>query len=522
MTQPAMSIDEALVDEHLLGAAVGDIAPWQTWRIALKGAFGLLLNDEERVVFSAIAGGRHPPAKRVRELWCVIGRKGGKSKIAGALATYFALFVPHKLSRGEKGLVLVLAASRDQAVVVFDYIRGYLEASPVLAQEVLDMTRSEIRLRNGVTIAVHANSYRTVRGRTLLACVFDETAFWRDESSAVPDREVYTAVLPTMMMTGGMLISISTPYRKVGLLHQKWRDHFGQDDDDVLVVQGASSTFNPLLTPEVIAAQRVADPEGAGAELDAEFRTDISSFLDDALIDMAVDRGRPLELPPRSGLFYRAFVDPSGGAAGGDAYTLAIAHREQGRYIIDVLRGRRGPFDPVEVTKEFAEVCKQYRVGRVIGDRYAAEWVTAAWRRDSGMSYANSEDPASQLYLETLPLFTQGLVSLPDHPILLRELRLLERTPSRMGKDLVSHSRGCHDDHANAVAGCLRTLSKYLGYSLDGNAFSLNDDPPPDMPPLRTHLTPVEERLRIFAQQSGLAPCRTLRDAIEEKERNQV
>jgi hypothetical protein len=38
MTQPAMSIDEALVDEHLLGAAVGDIAPWQTWRIALKGA----------------------------------------------------------------------------------------------------------------------------------------------------------------------------------------------------------------------------------------------------------------------------------------------------------------------------------------------------------------------------------------------------------------------------------------------------------------------------------------------------
>ena len=56
MTQPAMSIDEALVDEHLLGAALeGNIAPWQTWRVALKGAFGLPLNDKERVVFSAIA-----------------------------------------------------------------------------------------------------------------------------------------------------------------------------------------------------------------------------------------------------------------------------------------------------------------------------------------------------------------------------------------------------------------------------------------------------------------------------------
>ena len=166
-------------------------------------------------LFSAPLPAGASSAKRVRELWCVVGRKGGKSKIAGALAAYFALFMPHKLSRGEKGLVLVLAASRDQAQVVFDYIRGYLEASPVLAQEVLDVTRTEIRLRNGVTIAVHANSYRTVRGRTLLACVFDETAL-RDEGSAVPDREVYTAVLPTMMMTGGMPISISTPIAKSG------------------------------------------------------------------------------------------------------------------------------------------------------------------------------------------------------------------------------------------------------------------------------------------------------------------
>jgi phage terminase large subunit-like protein len=231
MTASLCTIDKALVDEALLGAALeGNIAPWRTWRIALKGAFGLPLSDDERKIFSAIAGGRNPPAKRVRELWCVIGRRGGKSKIAAALATYHALFVPHKLSRGEKGLVLVLAASRDQAQVVFDYVRGFLEASPVLAQEILDITRTEIRLRNGIVIAVRSNSFRTIRGRTLLCCIFDEVGFWRDETSAVPDREVYTAVLPTMMTTGGMLISISTPYRKLGLLHQKWRDHYAQDD----------------------------------------------------------------------------------------------------------------------------------------------------------------------------------------------------------------------------------------------------------------------------------------------------
>ena len=73
-----------------------------------------------------------------------------------------------------------------------------------------------------MVIAVHANSYRTVRGSTLLAVVMDEVAYWRDETSATPDVEVYRAVLPALATTGGMLIGISTPYRKVGLLYQKF------------------------------------------------------------------------------------------------------------------------------------------------------------------------------------------------------------------------------------------------------------------------------------------------------------
>src|SRR5262249_36997763 len=104
------------------------------------------------------------------------------------------------------------------------------------------------RLRNGVVIAVHANSFRTVRGRSLVCCIFDETAFWRDEETATPDTEVYRAVLYSLMTTNGMLISISTPYRKLGLLHQKHRGCFGVDDPDTLVVQGASTPFHPLLT----------------------------------------------------------------------------------------------------------------------------------------------------------------------------------------------------------------------------------------------------------------------------------
>src|SRR5262249_3043792 len=42
------------------------------------------------------------------------------------------------------------------------------------------------------------NSFRTIRGRTLLTAVFDESAFWRSDESASPDTEVYRAILPSL------------------------------------------------------------------------------------------------------------------------------------------------------------------------------------------------------------------------------------------------------------------------------------------------------------------------------------
>jgi hypothetical protein len=381
------TIDRALGDTRLLGAELGGIASWQTWQVALKGAFALPLDPKERKIFKAIAGNRGLPKRRVRELWCVIGRGGGKSRMAAALGDYFALFPKHRLARGEQGMVLILAASKEQAGVVFGYAEGFLQSSAALRKEIISTTRSEIRLRNNIAIAVHSNSFRTIRGRTLCAAIFDETAFWRDETTAMPNIETYTAVLPSLARTGGMLIGISTPYRKLGLLYQKHRDHFGVDGDDVLVVQGPALAFNSTLDVAAIAAARAADPAAAGAEWDAEFRTDIGAFLDDELIDRAIDIGRPLELPPRDGVVYFAFVDASGG--GPDAYTIAIGHREGDAIIIDVVRGTTGKFDPQEVTKQYAQLCRDYHISRVTGDNYAGQWVADAWRK-AGLEYLPS------------------------------------------------------------------------------------------------------------------------------------
>ena len=197
-----------------------------------------------------------------------------------------------------KSAMLLLAASRSQARVAFDYVCGFLNASPILRQQILGITSEEVRLRDNIVIAVHAGSYRTIRGRTLLAVVADETSFWRDETSAQPDVEVFRACAPALAASGGIWIGISTGYRKIGLLYQKWRDHFSYDGDDVLVVQGPSSQFNPSLDLGMIERATAADPEAAESEWGGGFRGDINAFLSDDVVERAIDHARPLELPP--------------------------------------------------------------------------------------------------------------------------------------------------------------------------------------------------------------------------------
>jgi hypothetical protein len=450
-----VAIDAALRDPQLLGAALGDLRSWAMWVATLTAAFGERLSKREREAFAKVAGDREPPSKRVRELWAVIGRRSGKSRMASALAVFLATLTDcrSKLAKGEQGVVLVLAPSVDQAKVIFDYARGFIEASPLLASQLEgEPTATDLRLRGGVTIACRPNNFRTVRGRTLLAAIFDECAYWRDETSALPDVETYRAVLPALATTNGLLIGIGSPYRKTGLLHQKHRDHYGVEGDDVLCVTGESRTFNPMLDPAVIEQAERDDPEAAASEWRAEFRSDLASLLDDAVIDGAIDHARPLELPPRYGVTYHAFTDASAGRH--DAFALCVGHVEKDHFIADVLRATRPPFDPGIVAGEYAALAKDYRCRKITGDCFAGEWVAQAFR-DAGMIYATSPLPKSGLYLEAVPWFNRGAVRISDHPALLRELRLLERRVHRSGRDSVDHPRNGSDDLANALVGAL-------------------------------------------------------------------
>src|SRR5262245_23031595 len=132
---------------------------------------------------------------------------------------------------------------------------------------------------------------------------------------------------------------------------------------------------------------------------------------------------------------------------------LVVGHSEQGRFIADVVRGRPAPHDPAAVTIEFADLLKSYGLARVTGDNYAGEWVVQAFQAN-GVRYERAAKPKSEIYLETLPHWNRGLISIPHVPRLLRELRLLERRTHRSGRDTVDHgANNGTDDFANALCG---------------------------------------------------------------------
>jgi phage terminase large subunit-like protein len=225
---PVMNIITALDDPDLFGRFFpGD--SWAGWHTILKAAFALPMDESETAFFKSVAGDRLAPTEVVRELWLIAGRRAGKDSIASAVAAFAAATFnqQNKLRPGERAVVMCLAVDRDQARVILNYIRSYFTDIPLLAGMLTRETAIGFELNNGIDIAILTNNFRSVRGRAVLLAVFDELAYWRDESSSAPDEELYKAIVPALAsIPGSQIIGISSPYRKSGLLYKKYKKHF--------------------------------------------------------------------------------------------------------------------------------------------------------------------------------------------------------------------------------------------------------------------------------------------------------
>ena len=434
---------------------------WDGWKSLLKGIYQLPMTETELAFFLAHTGRTVPLSAPVREVCFTVGRRGGKSICLALMAVHAALAQDFSriVAKGELAVFCIASATKNQARQILSYVRGLLESVPALAREITLDDGENIELKRlRVRFWVGAASPRSLRGFSVAFAALDEAAFMMTSDGSVNlDIEVLRAVRPALAnIPGSRLVVASSPYARRGILWELHRTGFGHDDAPHVAIQAATIDLNPLIDPEFIRAEFERDPVSAEAELNATFRTDVEALVGLEAVTAVVVPGR-YELPFRSGLTYRAFVDPAAGGA--DAFTVAISHSEDGKAVLDLVRGSRpvnGLFSPEAVVNEFSEILKGYRISRVVGDRFAGEYPRELFRKN-GIQYETSERTKSEIYHEFLAQVLSGKCELLDHPKVIKELLGLERRTSRAGKDSIDHGPGGgqHDDYINAAAGSL-------------------------------------------------------------------
>lgn len=440
---------------------------WRPWRSVIAAALGH--RPEDAALVRRVTGRRSLPTRPAKELWCVVGRGGGKSRASITLAVGIATCRTFpKKAPGERIYIGLFSPDRKQSGVDLSYARGLLHSSPALESLIVNEGKESIELVGGVVIEVITAGVASPRGRSYACVVIGEAAFLPMDQSAEPDRELIRAVRPALArVPGSLLLVVSSAYARRGEL---WRavEH-RNEREDVLVVVAPTLTMNPTFDAVAIEQALRDDPESARSEYLSEFRSDIESYISIEAVAAVTVRGR-VELPPVKGTRYVAFVDPAGGS-GADSMTLGIAHAGEGAAVVDCLREVRPGFNPSDVVEQFAALLKTYKIDRVIGDRYAGEWPREAFRK-YGITYDVSEETKSDLYRELLPAINASKVELLDVPRANAQLTALERRVGRGGRDSIDHPPGGHDDLANVIAGAVAACKVGLGKSILPESFT--------------------------------------------------
>ncbi|SHG53484.1 hypothetical protein SAMN05444169_2927 [Bradyrhizobium erythrophlei] len=445
---------DAIGDRQLFSSWFKKRSSWENWFTFIAALFALPMTPQQLATYQQCTGREAPPDKPITEVWLAIGRRGGKSFILALIAVFLACFREYRqhLIAGERGTIIIIAQDRKAARTIFRYVKGLLTGVPMLARMIEHERADSFDLTNRITIEIQTASFRATRGYTLVAALCDEIAFWRSDESANPDKEILQAIRPaTATIPNAMLLCASSPYARRGAMWDAYRKHYGKDSP-VLFWKAPTRTMNPSVPQSFIDAAYEDDAASATAEYGAEFRTDLESFISREVVDAAVCLGRH-ELPPRDGVPYVAFVDPSGGS-GTDSMTLAIAHMEGDRAILDCVRERKPHFSTDDAAREFADTIKTYGIASCQGDRYAGDWPRQGFAVH-GVDYQfTTLTPKAIIYLNLLPMLNSKRVELLELATVTGQLCSLERQTGR-GRDIIDHPSGGHDDIIDAVAGAL-------------------------------------------------------------------
>jgi hypothetical protein len=456
---------DALFDEKLLGnILVGD--SWNRWRALMLATAGEpLISDDEREHYKFLTGREKPPEDGVlAELLCVVGgRRGGKSRAMTTLCAWLASCCDWSddLALGERGRIMVVAPTTDQANNTLGYLREVFHDNELLASLVERETQDEIHLKRRIVLEVQAASAATARGKTAIAVLADESAFLKSGDATDSDANIFQALRPCLASTNGILLLTSSPSGEDGVVYDLYRKFYRPDADPrIIVARGSTQELNPRIRDSVITRAYEQDPDSAASEYGAEFRAPSAAYITRELVERCIERGvnGPRRCLPK--VTYFAHCDPAHGGAGRDSFAMCIGHKvrdgDRDITVIDLLHEDKPGFDPLTVIAYICGVLKSWGITEIMGDQAGKPYITAFARH--GIRYKVCPLSTSEIYMHALPSWTSGTVCLHDNvEPLVRQLVGLKRRIGQSGRETIDHAKSAHahDDIAVAVSGVI-------------------------------------------------------------------
>lgn len=209
------------------------------------------------------------------------GRQVGKSTIIAQKAAEYAL-------KNKDKNILIIASVERQALLLFEKtLAAIFEKGKDKIKKGKDKpTKHKLSLTNGSTIYCLPTgiSGHGIRGYTIDLLIADEAAF-------IPD-DVWTAVVPMLLTTGGDIILLSTPFGKRGFFYECFEDDtftkFHISSEEVILKREFSDEWNSTQREKALQhleqKQKLLSKVEYAQEYLGEFVDELKQFFPNELI----------------------------------------------------------------------------------------------------------------------------------------------------------------------------------------------------------------------------------------------
>jgi len=337
----------------------------------------------------------------------VVGARSGKSYVLTLALLWKGLTADlSALAPGEQGYGIVVCPDMKLSRHALSYAAGLIASKLELDSLVKSQTKDQITLcrPDGKLITIEAlpatRGGGAVRGRTLFAAALDEVAFFRDDSFAVNDQDIFDAVEPRVTIPNGFLVLSSTPWLESGLLHTMWRDNYTHPRT-ALCAHAPTQLMrsDSRVICDKVDQARMQNPKNAAREFDAQFgATSSGLFFDQTAVRGAMMRELS-QIPVQQGARVWIAVDAAFSTDTSDLFGWAVCTSLVSGIIRDgdLRREKRvttvhecGGWPVDRAPREMAlrlrdEVCKRYGVTRITIDQYS-DRTFAQLCRDVGLT----------------------------------------------------------------------------------------------------------------------------------------